>query len=171
MSKFVRPDDGPMMADVLGDDRFSPGVSCYVVLDQPVGKLLLESVLIDILVDKSETIMDCGRSDLYLPLGHIFGYKKCGDYLCLIRIRLIFQIRATRTFVLGCRGCQTSLGTWTWTLTLLYWLGVLFPDSDAPGWPARICSDVARPPDSEGLAGSGGLWLYKAGSYQRVAIS
>ena len=80
MSKFVRPDDGPMMADVLGDDRFSPGVSCCVVLDQPVGKLLLESVLIahtsDILVDKSDTIMDCSRSDLYLPLGHIFGYKK-----------------------------------------------------------------------------------------------
>ena len=78
MSKFVRPDDGPvialkMLADVLGDDRFSPGVSCCVILDQPVGKLILESVLIthasDILLDKSDTIVDCGRSDLYPTIG------------------------------------------------------------------------------------------------------
>ena len=69
-----------------------------------MGKLLLESVLIahtsDILLDKSDTIMDCGRSDLYLQIGSHIRIKKSGDYLCLIRIRLIFQIRATRTSAL-----------------------------------------------------------------------
>ena len=45
--------------DVLGDDLFSPGVSCCVILDRPVGKLLLDGVL----------ITHCGRSDLYLPIG------------------------------------------------------------------------------------------------------
>ena len=137
MSKFVRPDDGPVvalkvLADVLGDDRFSPGVSCCVILDQPVGKLLLQSVLIthnsDILLDKSDTIMDCGRSDMYLPIGPHIRIQKCGDYLYLIRIRLIVQIRATRTSVLACRGRQTASGTWNWTLTLLvYWLGGAVP--------------------------------------------
>ena len=38
ISKFVRPDAVPvvmlnMLVDVLGDDRFSPGVSCCVILD------------------------------------------------------------------------------------------------------------------------------------------
>ena len=113
MSKFVRLDAGPvvmlnMLVDVLGDDRFSPGVSCCDILDRlscivpprtehwehlefdwdssvdcitggvgaldhPVGKLLLDGVLIahpsDILIlfDKSDTIVDCGRSELYHP--------------------------------------------------------------------------------------------------------
>ena len=31
--------------------------------------------------------------------------------------------------------------------------GGLFPDSDDPGLSAGVCSDVARPPGSEGLAG------------------
>ena len=38
ISQFVRPDAVPvvmlnMLTDVLGDDRFSPGVSCSVILD------------------------------------------------------------------------------------------------------------------------------------------
>ena len=43
---------------------------------------------------------------------------------------------------------------WNWTVTLLYWLGGCFPDSDVPGMPAGICSDVDSPPGSEGFAGS-----------------
>ena len=38
MCTFIRPDAGPvvvlgMLVDVLGDDRFSPGVSCCVILN------------------------------------------------------------------------------------------------------------------------------------------
>ena len=50
------------------------------------------------------------------------------------------------------------------TVTLLYQLGRCVD----LGLPAGVCSDVDSPPGLEGIAGSGGLGLYKAGSWQCV---
>ena len=42
--------------------------------------------------------------------------------------------------------------------------GGVFPDSDVPGLPAGIGSDVDSPPGSEGIAGSGGLGYIRPGA-------
>ena len=148
ISTIVRSDVGPVvvlhvLVDALGDDRFSPGVSCCEVWnhlscivpprtedwdrlefhwdssvdcipdgvnawDHPVGKLLLDGVLISHPSDILFRLVDLNCT---IRLCRIFGCKICGDYLCLIRNCLIFRIRATWTSALGRRGLRTTSGT------------------------------------------------------------
>ena len=141
-----------------------------------MGKLLLESVLIahtsDILLDKLDTIMDCGRSDLYLPLGPHIRIKKMWRLSVFDSDSPDFPDMGDTDFCFGMPRLPNSIGNVELDVdTALLARGELFPDSDGPVLSARICSDVARPPGLEGLAGSGGVWLYKAGSCQCVAIS
>ena len=152
-----------MLADVLGDDRFSPGVSCCVILDQPVGKLFLESVLIthtsDIILDKSDTIVDCGRSDLYLTIGLDSDSSDFPDTghpdFCFGMPRSpngIGNVESDVDTVLLARGSCSR--------TLTPWDGRLEFAPMSPGLPVR--KDLPVRED---------CGLYKGGSCQYVAIS
>ena len=111
--------------------------------------------------------MDCGRSELYHPIVPHKQMQNMWKLSVFDSDSSDFPDTGDPDFCLGMLRSPNDIGNvesvcGTALLARGGGGGGLFPD--APGLSAGVCSDVARPPGSEGLASSGGLWLYKDGN-------